>query len=200
MNNKEGLIVDLKEYVEKATQTESRVDEVVVDPQFYASVVQVMIAAGNMLDQIKKHVFYQREYDTDKLVAEFTNIVGSLDDLKQAVVNIKSGDAVEAGIQINPRLFHSVVGLTTETTELLEGVTQPEFDLVNFIEELGDLNWYQAIGIDAYDLSFEDILETNIKKLQSSDKARYKDGFSADDANNRDIEAEREVLESGNNP
>lgn len=198
--------MDLKGYVEKAIRTESKVDEVVVDPQFFAAVVQVMIASGNMLDQIKKHVFYGRDYDTDKLVAEFTNIVSSLDQLKTAITDIQTSDTKmmpapnEAGIRVNPRLFHSVVGMATETVEILEGAVQPEFDQVNFIEELGDLSWYQAIGVDALDLSWEGILETNINKLQESNKARYKDGFSADDANNRDLDAEREILENKNNP
>lgn len=193
--------MDTKTYTEKALETESRVDAIVVDPYFLGSIIQVMIAAGNMLDQVKKHVFYDREYDSDQLVVEFTNIVGSLDAMKQQITEIKQSDIKmmpyphEAHTNFNPRIFHSIVGMATESVELLEALVQPEFDRVNFIEELGDLSWYQAIGVDAADTTFDEVLDININKLSSGEKARYEDGFSSDDANNRDLDAERKILE-----
>jgi len=192
--------MDTEQYITEALKTESKVDQVVVNPALLGAVFEIMISSGNMLDQIKKHVFYQRDYDFDKLVNEFFNIINALDYLKPALEDIQKGNAVEGVTTFDPRIFHSIVGLTTESVELLEALSQPEFDKVNFIEELGDLNWYQAIGIDAVDSSFASVMETNINKLSKSDKARYKDGFSADEANNRDLDAEREVLEEGNNP
>jgi NTP pyrophosphatase (non-canonical NTP hydrolase) len=196
--------MDTKEYITEALRTESKIDAVVVNPTLLGSVFTVLIAAGNILDQIKKHTYYDRDYDTDKLVAEFTNIVGSLDYLKQSIVEIQQAETKmmpysgEGETTYDPRIFHSIVGITTEAVELIEALSSPEFDKVNFIEELGDLNWYQAIGIDAVGSSFDDVMETNINKLSKSDKARYKDGFTADEANNRDLDAEREILEDGN--
>ena len=65
------------------------------------------------------------------------------------------------------------------------------FDIVNLLEENGDINWYQAIMMDALGGDWEQILETNIKKLRK----RFPDKFTNEDANNRDLDAEREILE-----
>ncbi len=184
--------MDLKQYVEDATSTESLIEVVRADPRLLASTLQVIIAAGEILDQIKKNVFYDRDFNNEKLTLEFTNIVESLDGIRLSIVE---GIAPQE-TAYNPRLFHSIVGIATEAVELLEGLTAEEFDRVNFLEELGDLNWYQAIGIDEVEGDFENVLETNIQKLCKSDKARYKKGFSKDEAINRDTEAEREVLTS----
>ncbi len=182
--------MDLDQYITDATSTESLIEVVKVDPKLLAASLQIMIAAGSVLDQIKKNVFYQRDFNRDKLVAAFGFIVESLDDLKEAIQN---GPLPEDSLY-TPRVFHSIIGIATEAVELLEALNDENFDRVNFLEELGDLNWYQAVGIDAVDGDFTKVLQANIEKLKKSDKARYKDGFSNDDANNRDLDAEREVL------
>jgi hypothetical protein len=181
--------MELQQYVQDAIRTESRIDTVVVDPLFLGSVFQIMIAAGNMLDQIKKNVFYGKPFDEEALKTEFLQIVGSLDGLKQTLTEGQR----PAESAFNPRIFHSIVGIATESVEMLEALSSPDFDTVNFLEELGDLNWYEAIGIDAVDGDFLKILETNIAKL----RARYPDKFTTENAINRDIENERDILESG---
>ena len=181
--------MELKEYVENATRTESLVDAVVVNPELLGAVMQLFIASGNMLDQIKKHAFYGKSYDQEKFIGEFKNIVGSLDQLKTAI-RMDALD-VEGPVGIDPRVFHSVVGIATEATELMEALTREDVDRVNLLEEFGDLNWYQAIGIDALEGDFHNVLVTNIDKL----RARYPDKFDSDKAINRDLEAEREILE-----
>ena len=137
--------MDLNQYVKDATTTESLVDVIKVDHNLLASTLQIIIAAGTILDQIKKNAFYDKPFNTEALKAEFTNIVQSLDTLKDPIVNgINPQDTA-----FTPRVFHSVVGIATESVELLEGIFKEDFDTVNFLEELGDLNWYEAIGIDA---------------------------------------------------
>lgn len=182
--------MDLNQYVQDATSTESVVESVNVDPKLLASTLQILIASGSVLDQIKKNAFYGREFNRESLIAAFGFIVQSLDDMKDAIQN---GPVPEPSMY-QPRVFHSIVGIATEAVELLEAMNDENFDTVNFLEELGDLNWYEAIGIDAVGGNFEQVLTANIEKLSKSDKARYKDGFSADDANNRDLDAERTVL------
>lgn len=179
---------DLKQYVEDATRTESKIEAVLVDPDFLAGVLQIFIASGNMLDQIKKHVFYGKDYDDAKLKQEFVNIIGSLDQVKPA---ISTGTHMAGPVAVNPRLFHSLVGIATEATELMEALTANELDEVNILEEFGDLNWYQAVGIDAVGGDFEAVLNTNIEKL----RARFPDKYTDDKAINRDLDKEREILE-----
>ena len=178
--------MDLKQYVADATKTESQIDLVRVDVNLLASVLQIMIASGKMLDQIKKNVFYQRDYNNDALVMEFQLIVSSLDSMRDVLLNGQNPEAVA----YRPRVFHSIVGIATEAVELLEALGDENFDRINFLEELGDLNWYEAIGIDAVSGDFDEVLETNIAKLRK----RYADKFSEEAANNRDLDAEREVL------
>ena len=180
--------MDLKKYIEDAKRTESVDDTPIIeiDPLLFASTVQIMIAAGNILDQIKKNTFYQRPYNVDNLTMEFGNIVASLDGLKAAIM----GDQTPQATGYNPRVFHSIVGISTEAVELLEALTAEEFDPVNFLEELGDLNWYEAIGIDAVNGDFDQVLITNIEKL----RARYPEKFTTESANKRDLEKESDVL------
>jgi hypothetical protein len=64
-------------------------------------------------------------------------------------------------------------------------------DQVNVLEEMGDIFWYSAIAIDATNGNWSQILETNIAKL----KHRYPDKFTSENAINRDVVAERKILE-----
>jgi len=94
------------------------------------------------------------------------------------------------------RLLHSAIGCSTESNELLDNLKKhifygKELDLVNIEEELGDILWYIQIALNVIDKSFEEIMEKNIDKL----KARYSKGFTEADANNRDLEKERKILE-----
>jgi len=197
-------MTDLNQYVKDAIRTESVIDEVAIDPNFLAGALQIFIASGNILDQMKKHIFYGKEYNDENLVEEFVNIVASLDQLNPSIAAIKQSNTKlmpytnEEGIAVNPRVFHALLGIATESTELLEALAKAfsgeEIDNVNVLEEFGDLNWYQAIGIDAMGGDFDTILRTNIKKLRE----RYPDKFSNEDALNRDATRERDILEENN--
>ncbi len=180
--------MNLEQYVCDATRTESRIDEVRVNRKFLIDTLTIFISAGNMLDQIKKHVFYGKEYRTEKLLLDRTVI--------KSVVSQMGGNDSETTINIDPRLFHAIVGLATESTELVEALTtsvlrNEKLDGVNILEEFGDLNWYEAIGIDALNGNFENVLVTNIEKLRE----RFPEKFNSDDAINRNVDKERALLE-----
>ena len=100
----------------------------------------------------------------------------------------------EDEMSINPRIFHAIVGISTESTELLEALdfSGKELDNVNICEEFGDLDWYKAIGCDEFNISWDTILNTVIAKL----KARYPENFTSKDAINRDLDKEREILDT----
>lgn len=94
-------------------------------------------------------------------------------------------------------LLHSAIGLCTESSEVLDAFKKSlyygkELDLVNIKEELGDIMWYMAIMMRELDLDMEVILETNINKLRK----RYGEKFDKQKSENRDLKAERKVLES----
>jgi len=93
-------------------------------------------------------------------------------------------------------LMHAGFGLATETGEFVDCLKKNFFygqklDRVNLIEELGDVMWYMALAARSLDVSLEQIMETNINKL----KLRYKDKFTETEANERDLESERKLLE-----
>ena len=92
--------------------------------------------------------------------------------------------------------IHMLMGIVTEAGELTDPFKKhlaygKEIDMVNVKEEVGDLMWYIAnfCNINGFDL--EEIMATNIAKLQT----RYPDKFKPGDAINRDITRERNLLE-----
>ncbi len=94
------------------------------------------------------------------------------------------------------RMLHYVLGVGTEAGELQDAVKRwvaynKPLDVVNVKEELGDLLWYMARICDELDLTFEECMARNIEKL----KTRYPNKFTEHAALNRDLEAERKVLE-----
>lgn len=95
------------------------------------------------------------------------------------------------------RLLHASLGMNTEQAEFADALKKSIYynkplDIVNLKEELGDLLWYVAIACDELDIEIEDIMSTVIKKL----KTRFPEKYSDDLAANRDLDAERTVLES----
>lgn len=57
-----------------------------------------------------------------------------------------------------------------------------ELDREHLIKELGDIAWYLAETATALDVSLEEVLQGNIRKL----KKRYPEGFSVQDSKERD--------------
>mgnify|MGYP001827435397 CR=1 FL=1 len=186
----------LKEYVEGAVSTESVKGGLRVNREFLENILRMHIATGNILDQVKKHAFYGREYDDMKIDGNLFAVIRSMEKL-QGMTHDEISENEEPLI-INPRIFHAIMGTATEAVELLEALDFDgnEMDYVNLGEEFGDLNWYQAIFCDASGIEWEHILKVNADKLHKSNKARYKNGFSNEDANVRNLDAEREVLDN----
>ena len=92
--------------------------------------------------------------------------------------------------------LHMVLGMQTEAAEIADVYKKciaykKPLDFVNIKEEVGDLMWYVAnlCNMNGWDL--RDILETNIAKLA----ARYPDKFTEENATNRDLSFERQILE-----
>ena len=91
----------------------------------------------------------------------------------------------------NPqRLATAAVGLSAESGEFLEivkkmvfqGKPWDEHNRKHLIIELGDVMWYVAQACMALDVSFDEVIEGNIKKLEK----RYPGGsFDIHDSENR---------------
>jgi len=138
--------------------------------------LQLVLAVINQdIDNLKKYVFYGREsstLDTNRLSLELNISVEKI------------------------RLLHSGLGMLTEAEEFLTPVVNSillnqELDKVNLAEELGDMQWYQAIACAVLGTTLEAEQIRNINKL----KTRYPDKYTNEAAINRDLETERKVLE-----
>ena len=94
------------------------------------------------------------------------------------------------------RLLHACMGMQTETAEFTDALKKSLFygktlDTVNLKEELGDLLWYVSIAMDELNTTYEAEMQRVIDKL----KLRYPEKFTEEDATNRDLVAERKLLE-----
>ena len=95
------------------------------------------------------------------------------------------------------RLLHVGMTLVTESAEFVDMLKKHIYygkplDMVNLKEELGDVSWGLRVGSDALGETLLAILERNRDKL----KARYPDKFTEERAINRDVAAERKILEN----
>ena len=192
--------MDLQQYVQDAIRTESRIETVTTDRALLISMLKAYIASGNVLDMIKKNVFYGKPIDRDKFNNYLSTIIQvgiTTEMFSNITINGQEYTTPPSDIDIDPRLFHSLIGILTESTELAEAllkiIVTGNSDDVNILEEFGDIGWYEAIGIDTLDGDFETILNTNIEKLRK----RFPEKFTSEHAIDRDLVTERQTLEQG---
>jgi NTP pyrophosphatase (non-canonical NTP hydrolase) len=143
-------------------------------------VLQNYSAAVKELDLLKKAAFY----DSTDLINKFNEgeaVTDTFDNLKG----------------IPPVLIHGSLGVASEGGELVDALIETlingkEYDYANLDEEVGDLMFYVPMLLE-YTLvkTLKGILDKNGEKLA----ARYKEGFSTEEAVNRNLTVERTILE-----
>lgn len=150
------------------------------------NVLEWLIQHGEHADELKKAIFYGRNLES------FARYIDRGDANCMFIgEKICPGDAVKG-----ETIFHAIIGKITEATELAELLYNvlfngKEFDAANFVEEIGDGLWYDAAGLNAIGMTFDEAQRINIEKL----RARYPHHFNEFDANNRDLFGERAILE-----
>jgi len=159
--------------------------------EHFTEVVSEAIGALVKLDAIKKTLFYGRDAGVPAPLNESSATLASLPDW---IAEDGSEEAQRNAINI----IHGIIGKATEAGELLEALAATAieggtFDGVNAVEEVGDGFWYDAILLRALGSNFGKAQRVNIAKL----RARFPNAFTEYDANNRDLFAEREILEKG---
>ena len=188
--------MDLKQYVQDAVRTESRIDEVTVNVLTLQHLLTVFVAVGSMIDQIKKNTFYNKPFNTDKFDEHYRTAVEQLDFFRPIPhFSHPTDPKFKSALKLDPRLFHAIIGAVTESVELADALEKSietnTPDVVNVLEEFGDINWYEAIAIDTLGGDFEELLNRNIAKL----KARFPEKFTSENAIVRDLDKERAILE-----
>jgi hypothetical protein len=178
-------------YPALATRTErvptgdTQVDRRLTLPLHFA--FKAALQLGSAFDDLKRSIYYGQAKDPSV-------IMGKLGDVQGVEVAAKDLELVLTPEQY--RMLHAAFGLVTEAVEFLETVAKNitdgvPIDPVNIMEECSDLDWYMAIPMNLYGFTIEQTLQANIAKL----KVRYPNKFSLEAAVNRDLEAERSVLE-----
>lgn len=148
----------------------------------FREVIADAIHALSELDRVKKALFYGSDYDgnlrEDKVTCASLELANIHPDVTSAV-----------------NILHGIVGVATEAGELLEALdaalSGDKFDAVNAKEEVGDVFWYIAQLSKACGFTFDEAQRVNIAKL----RVRFPVAFNEFDANNRDLFAERVILE-----
>ena len=77
--------------------------------------------------------------------------------MQDYVQKCKRTESLISEIEINPRILHAILGINTEAVELLVNAENKN-ELVNYAEELGDLNWYLAVLCDSLNINFNELL------------------------------------------
>lgn len=180
----------LNAYVENAKRTEPSESKKVTDVTTLALALGMFISSGNVLDQLKKHTFYGKPIDEEKMKKDVDFVNGCSENLLDRHMERNTFMHYLEELPVNERLYHAVIGIATEATELVEALKDGFPDDVNVLEELGDLNWYEAIAIDELEGEFSEVLKRNISKLRH----RYPEKFTAENAIKRDTKGERQIL------
>lgn len=150
-----------------------------------------MISSGT-LDLMKKRLAYDAQ--PDKMFRADAQHSAIIQNFNNPIFLDKIAESTELS-----QLFHYVIGMITETNELMvalaKGAITGTLDKVNVGEELGDILYYNSAIAERLGIDMNDILKTNIKKLE----IRYPIDFNNELANNRRLNEELEVLKNGIN-
>lgn len=177
----------MKDYLVQAAQTAPKVvaGRRLVPEVDLLRALEETIATGNNLDILKKSLFYGKDlpYTTDDSQVKCIDFAAKL--------------GTHLGELAQVEVLHGIIGIITESSELAEALVNAvhsgaPLDMVNLSEECGDVLWYMACILRHTNKSFHDLQVQNIAKLRK----RYPNGFLAYDALNRDLGAERSVLEA----
>ncbi len=177
-----------KDYINLAIKTENKdtaaiAERLIKDPEVLKVLNETILICQKLDAVVKKKAFYGKEPKevNPPLFPETLN--------KDQKNKMSSTQIV--------RLIHGFMGVVTEGGEGLEAIAKSirdlsELDTVNVGEENGDIDWYQAVIADECKTDFEKEQEKNIKKLAK----RHGDKFSSVKVMDRDLEAERKILEN----
>ena len=201
--------MNFKEYQQRALLTESKPAELNFGEIGLHMVLCAAITMSEIVNQTKRTMFYGKPLDGAGMrilaqdLAGFGQLLYEMSD-HLATKNDKGnyGALPEAARNIDPknlnlRLAHAALGIFSEAGEALELIRDQlegkAFDTVNWGEEIGgDISWYQALGHDAAGTDEDVERAKNIKKLELRNKGQT---FNAEGTLNRDLDAERKVLE-----
>lgn len=188
--------MDLQTYRKCAAKTESLPESITCSHSLVSGILVSLEELTNILDSIKKNMFYKRS------LMEEADIKCSLQNISSLLQDLSKGDITTQDVSVidvqQIRVLHSMIGIITESAGELPSlvnsvIKEGNLDHVNLNEEYGDVMWYIDRGLDSIGTSIEQSLDININKLS----ARYPEGhFDNERAINRSLDVEREILDT----
>lgn len=120
-----------------------------------------------------------------------------LSDRTAPTLNMMSDRAGRAANFNSLEILHGAIGLATESGEVLDVMKKHIYynkpiDTVNVAEEVGDVLWYCALILRNLGMTFEQVAQMNINKLEK----RFPEKFTEEQAMQRDLFTERAQLEA----
>lgn len=186
---------DINEYVELATVTEAppgpALERLKQNPEMFELYVKELRATINQLEKLdlwKKTIFYGKDYGPALKTKK--TLWDKFCDL------FKKKEQLVLPDEHLVRIMHGTIGIATESSELLEALVvylsgKKPFDMVNCKEEMADVGWYLNVMYHATKTNANESFELWYQKL----KLRYGTKFEEHAANNRNLVAERKLLE-----
>jgi hypothetical protein len=207
--------MDFKSFTKNAVKTESvvKAEDRMVHMHIFRMIIKLAIKSAQLTDVLKKGFFYNKKYSVHNLQCLFEEIQTLSSDLLSCFNdNFAGSDETDGNpfagqnvLTFNTRIMHAILGYFTESGEMLEfldnALDHPDTlpDYVNLREEVGDVDWYKAVLFDTMRGVFPDVIfdENQIREMIIAKlKARFGNKFSEAAANDRDLAAERTILES----
>lgn len=195
--------MQLNEFQGLALRTESQVSGLKLDKHNIVVILKAVVAITEILDAVKKAAFYNKTTKVEsQLVDRINEIYNLIHLLDNELVGKSPKDVIvdeqETLAEVDPRVFHGIIGIITEAGELAEALRkvlegETKLDAVNVQEEMSDIAWYKAILHDALNLDWGQGLRNVINKL----RIRYPEKYSDQAAAERNLDAERAALEVG---
>src|ERR1700740_2697147 len=109
--------MDLKEYQAAAIKTESIVDKLSFNKEFVVSLFKLFVLSAEALDAVKKEVYYKNSKKANEQIIPLLSKIEL--ELRKAKYSFSNKDT-HNDIELNPRLFHGILGISTEAGELLD--------------------------------------------------------------------------------
>jgi hypothetical protein len=188
--------MDSKTFIENALRTEAPIERLNFNLGALNQLLGVAVATANLVDLSKKTIAYGKPLDTEKMSNQILVLQGAINMLASSVH--RAGIPEDTPIplhQPNLRLLHASIGMFGEAGEFIEAIKKSimtgELDGVNVSEELADSDWYKSVAHDEIGIPEEVCRQRVIEKL----RIRFPDKFSLENAENRDLAAERVALE-----
>jgi hypothetical protein len=193
-------MIELEDYVECAKETESVVDDVDgINSRLLHGAIGLATEAGELLDSIKKSIFYHEDYDFVNLREEIGDCMWYLavlcDELGLDFYNMATDRTFQPPLKATCAndLIHSMFELYYDTSVLAQAVVDSDIGV-------DESTICQAVASIFYPLNdlvylsgsrWNIIADKNIRKLAK----RFPKKFSKYKALNRDLDTERKELE-----